>query len=172
MGQRGPAPTPTKILEMRGSWRAKINSGEPQPEPGPPRTPRRLNTAAKRIWRELTRQLDDIGLVTKLDGYQLERYCTMFVRWRECEDFIGKNGVTYTLRAEDSTRYIGRLPNGGDFIAGFAEYPQVKESHRLDKALKQIEAQFGLTPAARARLTVTAPEQEDDKTERFFKGAV
>jgi hypothetical protein len=31
MGKRGPKPTPTKILSMRGSWRAKRKPGFPFP---------------------------------------------------------------------------------------------------------------------------------------------
>lgn len=162
MGLRGPAPVPTSLLDARGSWRAKINPGEPKPERGKPTCPKSLNKAAREIWRRLTTMLDDLGLLTKIDGFQIERYCTYFVRWRECEAFIAKNGITYTLKADEATRYIGRLPNNGDFIAGFAEYPHVKESHRLDTALKQIEASFGLTPSARARLKAEPVQQEAD----------
>ena len=39
MGIRGPAPTPTPILALHGSWRAKTRAGEPRPPQGKPQRP-------------------------------------------------------------------------------------------------------------------------------------
>ena len=66
MGTRGPPPTPTKILAMRGSWRAGRNPAEPRPEPGRPRCPKWLDTDAKAAWRRLVPQLDRMGVVTRI----------------------------------------------------------------------------------------------------------
>jgi P27 family predicted phage terminase small subunit len=107
-----------------------------------------------------------MGVLSKIDWAQLERYCVYFIRWQECEVFIAKNGMTYPVKSDDPKRYVGKLAakEGQTAVAviGFEEYPQVKESHRLDKALKQIEASFGLTPSARTRLTVPDLVPADD----------
>ena len=161
MGLRGPPPTPTKTLDLRGSWRAKINSEEPHPEPGKPTCPKRLNKAQRLVWGALTDSLNRMGVLSKADGRQLERYSVFFVRWRECEDFVAINGVTYPMKSDNPTCYVGKLPDGSA-VVGFVEYPQVRESHRLDKALKQIEASFGLTPSARARLKCIGEPEADD----------
>ncbi len=151
MGTRGPAPTPSKILEARGSWRAGVNPREPRPERGAPVCPNHLGKEAKEVWRKIVKMLDTMGVLTKVDGGQIERYCVYFVRWRQCEEHIAKHGISYPLKSDDPTCFVGRLPDG-EAVVGFVEYPQVRESHRLDKALKQIEAGFGLTPSARTRI--------------------
>ena len=78
--------------------------------------------------------------------------------------------MTYALKSDDPTYYMGKLPNSATAVIGFVEYPQVRESRRLDQALKQIEGQFGLTPAARTRLRVPAEEgKPDDGKARIFR---
>lgn len=134
MGQRGPAPTPTATLSARGSWRANINRREPRPAPGAPTCPRHLSAAERTIWKGLCSILADMDLLTRADGANLERYCKFLLRWRECEAFIAANGVAYVEKGS------------------WKEYPQVRETHRLHKALKDIEDRFGLTPSARTRV--------------------
>ena len=165
MGARGPAPTPTAILDMRGSWRAKTRAGEPQPQRGSPTAPRNLSKAQKAVFRQIGRILEDMGLATRADGAQLERYAIYLVRWRACEKFLAakddehaRSGTLvppgcYPVWSDDADHYVS-VSKRGVAIVGFVEYPAVRESHRLDLALKQIEASFGLTPSARARLTV------------------
>ena len=74
MGARGPAPTPTPILALHGSWRAKSRSNEPKPPQGQPQRPSTLSKPQKAIWNRLCRMLDQMALLTKVDGHQLERY--------------------------------------------------------------------------------------------------
>lgn len=169
MGQRGPTPTPKKILEARGSWRAKLNPNEPTPERGKPNPPKSLPAKCRSVWDQICELLDGMGLLSKTDGYQLERYATYFVRWRECEEFIAKNGISYPIKSDDPACYVGKLPGSETAIVGFVEYPQVRESHRLDKALKQIEANFGLTPSARTRITIGDQREPEAGKARFFK---
>jgi transposase len=78
MGTRGPPPTPTNILAMRGSWRSKRNPHEPHPEPGRPRCPRWLDKQAKAAWKQLAPQLDRMGVLAKVDGNALARYCQLW----------------------------------------------------------------------------------------------
>lgn len=127
MGKRGPPPTPTHILKVRGSWRAKIRGDEPAPPPGRPVPPEKFPAACRAIWETLTAQLEAMQLLCPSDGWQLERYCRLFVRWRRCESVIDVLGFKNAIA-------------------------ESKESRRLDMALKQIEKNFCLTPADRARM--------------------
>lgn len=169
MGLRGIPPTPTKILEARGSWHAKTRTGEPQPEPGKPACPRHLTEPQRKLWRQLCQMLEEMKVLTKVDGSQLERYCIYFVRWRECEAFIAANGISYPVKSDDPGNYVGKLPGQDTAVVGFQEYPQVRESHRLHAALKQIEQQFGLTPSARTRLQAIASEADADSISGFVR---
>lgn len=189
VGARGPAPTPTKVLEARGSWRAKLNSKEPRPEPGSPTCPKELGDAEKKVWKALCRILADMGLASKADGAMIERYCRFFVRWRKCEEFIAKNGMTYPVKCPGDRNggppksgYVGELRVEGrpiEYLIGWEEYPQLRESHRLHKSLKDVEDRFGLTPAARTRvqsMSENGPrlhngeETGGDSSESYFFG--
>ena len=166
--KRGSPPTPTKILELRGSWRSKIRDGEAQPLVGRPDEPASLSLDAKAIWDAVLDVLQAMGLLTVADGAQLERYCIYFVRWRQCEKNIAAQGMMTPIRARDPKRYIHMPADGSDPIVGWEKHPQLRESRSLDKALKEIEMQFGLTPSARARLAGVAPATEADPMEKFF----
>lgn len=157
MGARGPAPTPTDVLQLRGSWRGNARPGEPKPTKGKPKCPKHFTKDQKAIWRRLTTLLETMNILTTVDGHQLERYCVYFCRWRACEEFIARNGISYPIKSDDATYYVVRMPNTSTAVIGFAEHPQLRESHRLDAALKQIESQFGLTPAARTRIQADKP---------------
>lgn len=155
MGLRGPAPTPTKELEARGSWRARLNRREPRPKPGAPSVPASLGNEEKKVWRAVCRILGDMDLLTTADAANLERYCRYFVRWRVCEEFLSRNGVSYPLKApagKPPNGYVGKLETTGEYVVAWVEFPQARETHRLHKALKDIEDRFGLTPAARTRV--------------------
>lgn len=163
MGSRGPQPTPTAILKLRNSPVAKERTGEPQPMRGKPRCPSKLAGEHKRIWEKLIEILDDMDVVTTADGWQLERYARYFVRWRQVEEAIEKMGENHlAIAAGEKT--------------GPAFRHLSRESMRLDTAMKQVEACFGLSPAARARLGCLlhgGGEKviRDEVEERFFGGS-
>lgn len=168
MGTRGPASTPTNILKLRGSRlaREREKQGEPQPDRGIPTRPAGVTNESRAVWSAVTKMLDDMQVLTVIDGGQLERYCIMFVQWRQIQRVIAKFSGTDEM-------LIGSLRND-------ETRPIVRnawlESHKLDAGLKQIEMQFGLTPAARARLTcLVNGDREtvngDDRESMFFSGA-
>lgn len=168
MGSRGPQPTPTNILKIRGSRlaREREKSGEPMPERGVPTRPATVVKESRAVWSAVTRMLDEMSVLTIADGGQLERYCLMFVQWRQLQRVIDRFSKTDDMLIAairgDETRQIMRNV--------WMEY------HKLDQALRQTEMQFGLTPAARARLSCLVhnePEKvnNDDLADRFFIGA-
>lgn len=168
MGTRGPAATPTSILKIRGSRlaREREKQGEPQPDRGVPTRPHSVVKESRAVWTAVTKMLNDMQVLTVIDGGQLERYCLMFVQWRQIQRVVSRFGSTddmliASLRNDETRSILRNL---------WAEY------HRLNQALKQTEMQFGLTPAARARLTcMVAGESEkvqgDELADRFFIGA-
>ncbi len=83
---RGRLPTPTGVLKMRGSWRAKARKDEPQPEKGSPRCPSRLSPGARKVWQAIVPLLDGMGVLTKVDGFVLERYCELYCHWGQTDD--------------------------------------------------------------------------------------
>ncbi len=75
MGRRGPAPTPTNLLRLRGSPLAtkRRDRTEPKPDPTRPRCPSWLDEEAKAAWRQLVPHLDAMRVMTRIDGNALAR---------------------------------------------------------------------------------------------------
>jgi len=142
MGKRGPRPTPTAILKLRGSRRAGGRKGEPRPERRRPACPRWLDQAAKACWKQIVPQLEAMGVLTRIDANAVVRYCVLWSRWLQAEQFIAKHGAVYPLK-DNSGR-----------IRCLQQFPQVAIAHRLSIALSKIEAEFGMTPSSRSRIEV------------------
>jgi P27 family predicted phage terminase small subunit len=106
--------------------------------------------------------LDQMRVLTQIDGNALARYCQLWSRWKRAEAFIQKHGDTYPLKDEK-----GR-------IRCLQQFPQVSIANKLAQQLTRLEQEFGLTPSARTRIHVKPEEQErvcgpDDKR-RLLKG--
>ncbi len=155
MGRRGPAPKPT-ILKIRAGSQVRRNKHEPQPQRGRPRCPAWLTAEAKAAWRQVTPLLEDMGVLTKVDGNALVRYCQLWARWKKAELFIQQHGDMYALRDER-----GR-------IRCFQQYPQVAIAHRLSIALTKLEAEFGMTPSSRSRIYVPVV-RKPSKLDEFLR---
>ena len=158
MGKRGPAKTPTPILKARGSWLAATRNGEPQPDNGEPPCPEWLAAAALDAWQYLAPKLEAMGVLTRIDGNALSRYCELWGRWQKAADFLREHGDVYPAKDAE-----GR-------VTGFEQWPQVNIVAKLGGELHRLEQQFGLTPASRAGLSISANHGKDkDKGRaRFF----
>jgi P27 family predicted phage terminase small subunit len=155
MGRRGPAATPTAILDARNSWRAKANKKtEPQPATGEPTPPAGLSKSAKVVWRNVV-GLVGVGVLTRDNGQSLARYCVDLVlywklaRWLEKDKHCG----TYTLSKPVFDKAGG--------IVGVEErvirHPNLMTMEKLKVSLLRLEQEFGLTPGSRTRIhAVTA----------------
>lgn len=142
MGKRGPRPTPTRILELRGSWRAKKRPGEPKPA-GVPQCPDWLSAEGKSAFEIVLRRTSQVA--TSADEEAIARYADLLVQYRKAADFIAKHGDVYVLRGKPG-------PNGEEGRpVGFKTYPQARRVLALAAALLQLEREFGLTPSARTQ---------------------
>lgn len=144
MGKRGPRPTPTAILKTRGSRRAKSRKREPQPAEASSDYPSWLNQDARAAWRELAPQLQTMGVLKQIDTYALARYCHVWARWQKLERTIAEYTETSTIETKNGSYEQQR--------------PEVGIANKLMIILARLEAEFGMTPAARTRVTVT-PEK-------------
>ena len=130
--QNGPAATPTAVLKARGSWRAKAREKtEPQIEPGIPDCPTSLKGLAEKTWYEMCRDLAAIGVLTKIDGKALARYCRAWAQWCALADI---DESTLKIESVDDLRTV---------------HTHVDRMIRLSEHLLKLEVQYGLTPASR-----------------------
>ena len=159
MGRRGPARTPTSVLKLRGSTLVtkRRDQREAQGPPGKPRCPNWLDAGARTMWRQLAPLLESMGVLTKIDGNALARYCRLWSRWRKAEAFIDQHGEVYPLKDE------------GGRVKYLQQWPHVAVATKLAQQLTRLEQEFGMTPAARTRIPVTGrPPEDSGGKSRFF----
>jgi len=147
MGKRGPKPTPTAMLKLRGSWRGEINKNEPTPEVCIPDCPKELEGNAKDCWEELAPMLVDMSILTVADGKAFELLCVTFSNWKRSEEMLRKHGDVYPIRdANNEIKYL-------------QQSPYVAMARNFGKAFKEMLCEFGLTPSARSRVSTSGDKQ-------------
>jgi len=144
---------PTKLKLIEGTFRP---DRAPKREIVPPVTlsadpPRGLDVYARRAWRQQAPILRRLGLLTDADAPAFLALCQASSRYE---------------RANVRLRRLNRKRGAG--IEEIRRYEVSVE--RAEHSLRQLWAEFGMTPAARSRLDVYAPppETETDEYERMF----
>lgn len=138
MGSRGPRKTPTAILQMNGSWRAK-NRPDAKEQAELPPAPTWLKGRTLEVWNELAPMLANKGVLTLRDANALARYCQTWVRWREAEEFLDKAGMSFSIVRDKKGEPVGTK-----------SHASARLSLALQTILEKLEADFGMNPAARA----------------------
>lgn len=141
MAGRIPKPTRLKVLEgLRGHRKPPPN--EPQPPSGIPRMPRWLRAFPEAVkeWREGSRELDQMGILTTADGTALAEWAYLGSQIQKLTEDIRVEG--YTIQSGKETK---RNPKVADLKAFLSE-----RRARSD--------QLGFSPSSRARLRV--PEKK------------
>ena len=138
----GPRPTPTVLKLVKGEKKkSRINKNEPKPELKVPVCPHWLSGRAKHEWRRMVKELEPLGLLTKIDRAALAGYCDAYGRWADASQMLQKTGL------------IVKTPN---------DYPvQNPVLSIINKALAEMKGfltEFGMTPSSRARVSV--PKQK------------
>ncbi|MCH8243661.1 MAG: phage terminase small subunit P27 family [Planctomycetes bacterium] len=155
MARPGRRPKPTAVKKATGNpGRRPLNENEPQPEDGV-RSPYGLRPRAKSAWRRLAPQLKKMGCLKRIDAEALARYCTLLARYWEAEKFIEKHGTSYPIRGEDGkVKYLQQVP-------------QVGMANKLAPLLARLEQEFGMTPSARAAISLPPGESDEESLEAF-----
>ena len=66
MGKRGPKPSPTALLKLRGSWRGETREGEPVPPVVEVAAPAWLSEKAAAHWSGIASMLAGLGLMAEV----------------------------------------------------------------------------------------------------------
>lgn len=83
MGLRGPAPTPTKILQKRGSWLANTRPDEPDIAPSKPTKPEGLSEEAAKEFDRIADILNGVRVLTQADRAALTQYAYWWAEFLE-----------------------------------------------------------------------------------------
>ena len=149
MGKRGPAPKPTSLKLIQGTYRKdRAAPNEPQPEPGVPTCPAHLKGEARREWKRIAPVLQSMGVLTKADRPSLAGYCSAWEDYVESDKILRKEG-----------RFV-QSPNGFPM-----QHPAVNAKAKALTLMKQYLALFGLSPSDRTRVSV--PEKPKKESNPF-----
>ena len=136
MAQRGRKPKPTAVKVLEGNpGKRQLNELEPKPEKKAPKCPVWLDKEAKKEWRRISKQLEELGILTEVDMAAFAGYCKAYSRWKEAEEFISKHGT------------IVKTPSGY-----WQQVPQVSIAQTYLKIMIKFCEQFGLTPSSWSRI--------------------
>lgn len=139
MAGRGRPPKPTALKVLEGNpGKSPLNQNEPKPEKKAPNCPSWLLPDAKKEWRRLSKELEAMGLLTRIDMAAFAGYCQAYARWKEAEEFISKHGSIL----KTASGYIQQIP-------------QVSIAQQNLKQMRNFCSELGLTPSARSRLNIT-----------------
>jgi len=156
MGRRGPSPTPTKLKILRGNpGRRRVNKAEPEPKTEIPVSPKHLQKEAQAEWKRISKQLSDLGLLTKVDRAGLAAYCVAWERWVHAEQRI----IGFDEQGNET-----KEPKGLVFITKNGYPIQNPYLNIADKAMGQMVkllAEFGMTPSARSRIQLSSKKQDE-----------
>lgn len=153
LAQRGRTPKPTAIKQLEGNpGKRPLNANEPKPKAKAPSCPKWLEDDAKKEWRRLAKQMEQLGILTEVDMAAFAGYCQAYARWKAAEEFISKHGA------------IVKTPSGY-----WQQVPQVSIAQQYLKQMSKFCEQFGLTPASRSRIVSdNGTDNADDTMEQLL----
>jgi P27 family predicted phage terminase small subunit len=117
-----------------------------------PECPKHLDAEARAEWSRITPHLEKLGLISEIDMAALAGYCTAW------SDYVWASRRIDELnkKAKDKTGEAGRIwdtPSG---------YKQISVPMQIrNRALEQMAkflSEFGMSPAARSRVTASDPQ--------------
>lgn len=155
MGERGPTKKPTglKLLQGIPGGEHKLNPDEPKPAPAHgAEPPASLTEDGREIWKSEAPKLEKLGLLTEVDLGAFARYCDMQAKWLKAKKFLDEKGFYYPIFWEQSPADIkAGKPKVLKYLCPF---PEVSIYNQLGQQLSRLEKNFGMTPSARASLSV------------------
>ncbi len=152
MGRR-PRPTALKILEGNPGKR-KLGRGEPVLPAAVPPCPKHIRGFARAAWQRIGAQLARMHVATHVDQDALELLVSAYADYRTAAAVIARRGRTYTI-----TTASGRVVR---------PRPEVAIAQDAWRRVRLMLLEFGLTPAARTRVEIEPPAEQDGDAEFIF----
>ena len=155
MGQRGPQPTPTEILKLRGSWKADERQNELRPDPAMPTAPHWLSDGAREQWDYYAPMLFNLGVLTLNDRDTLAIYCASVDEFAEASQACERDGTMIDVDGKSIRN------------------PALLVRNEARNAARQYGVLLGLSPGSRAGMAVAmnGPKRTKSKEDKYFSGS-
>jgi P27 family predicted phage terminase small subunit len=139
---------PSNVKRLQGTYRRdRAPKFEPEPRQGMPPCPSHFTDLEADVWAQLGRHLHDMQVLTEADATALELLVEAYATYRNAQDVIAKNGLTYQTTTQAGDQMIRPRPEVAI---------QADSWRRIHKML----IEFGLTPAARTKVEAERPEYD------------
>jgi len=146
---REPIRIASAIVAARGSSVVRYHRRGECPIPsGPPECPEWLPEQSKVVWAQLIPRLTELGVLSRVDQSALARYCVVTVRLWRIETLLDEQRESFEVFEGERLRLVKM-------------WPEAEIARNLASAVLPLEVEFGLTPAARARLVVAPPKRKE-----------
>lgn len=153
-GRSGRKPKPTAQLKLHGGFRSDRRYGdEPTPDVHIPDPPKVLKGAALAEWDRITQLLAEVKCISRLDRGPLTAYCLEWARYIKANQRLS---LVRSLLAEGSTG--NKVP-----------HPLLRVADKAFANMLKICTEFGLTPAARTRLSMAAAGEAVDPFDELIR---
>jgi P27 family predicted phage terminase small subunit len=143
----GPRRIPTHLKLLCGNpGHQKLNKDEPQPQvpAEAPEPPPFLTGYAMDEWWRVAPELHRLRLLTIADVMPFAAYCQAYMHWRTAEEVLA-------AMAERDQATSGLLVKRADGNAG--QNPLLSIARKAAADMVRYASEFGLSPAARARIS-------------------
>ncbi len=156
MAKRGRRPTPDNLHQLHGNRRGRKPKTALDLEPSLPKPPEWLSEKALIAWSEIGPVAVAKRVMTIADRHALVLLCEAWAEWRECLEIIAEEGRTYEAVSD----------RGGSSLRA---HPAVAQAADAWRRCDTMLANFGLSPAARARVRAM-PVKPKKSLGEFLKG--
>jgi P27 family predicted phage terminase small subunit len=142
--QRGTKPMPAQLKLLRGNpGKRPISEGlRPEQAADVPDPPVFITGYAADEWWCVATELHRLGVLSKVDSSTLAAYCFAYAQWRDAVELLAG------MQNDPARGMVIRSQYGGA-----VENPLIAIARRAAHDMIRYANEFGLTPAARSRIT-------------------
>ena len=141
------APMPIPLREKAGNPSKRPIPKVIRPKPLAPEAPAGLGRFGGKLWKTLAPKLEPLGLLTEVDGPAFAALCMTYEIAQRARKELAKAELA------DKDTHNSRL----------RRHPAVQVQKEALRDLKVWLVEFGLTPAARARLAISGVPGDDSE---------
>jgi P27 family predicted phage terminase small subunit len=135
-----------------------VNENPPTPDRNIPNPPKWLGKIAARHYHDLVRRIGPEGMrvMAASDRDALAIVCDVFEKYRNCREFLEKNGRYFDIWDEETKTLVGSKRN-----------PRVIDEQKYWGLYMTGLGQFGLTPYQRKNVSVLPEEKKESREDRI-----
>ncbi|WP_236595990.1 phage terminase small subunit P27 family [Paenibacillus sp. EPM92] len=108
-----------------------------------------LDAVGKKMWESIMEELAAVDLITNVDVYALALACDAYSKYVKASKDIKKEGLV--VEHKNAIGAVNKVPN-----------PNVAIAQKYATQFKSFCSEFGLSPAARARLAKPKDDEDDE----------